>query len=617
MLRGGVLAVVVTTGCATTLELPMTAQELEKDGSSEALVAYLTQPDATASVCDPESHGPFLPAYLKMYRQPLVDAFVEGKLAPELFCRCVDLAMRKAPDDDARSFQDAIARGYRKLLVRPELEKNPAEAQRLAVINRLYRERKVRLSAHDDVLQPMLDDLRNAIAAHKLGPTATLLATELLTTADLEQGRWNGKPVDPQTIDALAQANDVATLERFVERLPSEPLRTLAKRQVVHLHVVASPFPEVRANAAAVEQTLIETGRNALALGGQRLVRAWIDLTKAPMRTVVVEQNVWAQTARLTAAAPGRAHESVLPEISLRGMLYAEVASVSQPITVCQPPHALDPSPCIAPEDVSIDHPLAYVDRGARFHFNDSVAMRQVVALAGSDELVLPVKIAGLPAAAIQWTVHFARPDSLALVGNQPGEGGPPLKVQVDATNPQRFVFDVATQGRHYLVVIEQSEVTAYRVISRGAQGYTGSTGYTGSSGSSGGECQNGGEGGAGGPGGDGGPGGNGGEVRVLISCGDRPCPELTQRLGAVVRSEGGAGGAGGSGGPGGSGGSGGPSRSPNTHVDSNGNTITDDPGCSAGSTGPSGPSGSDGSPGPAGYPGTVTFDTANRAAPL
>jgi hypothetical protein len=47
-------------GCAQRFELPMTAAEAAAHGTGAALVAYLGQPDASASMCDLRGTGPHL-----------------------------------------------------------------------------------------------------------------------------------------------------------------------------------------------------------------------------------------------------------------------------------------------------------------------------------------------------------------------------------------------------------------------------------------------------------------------------------------------------------------------------------------------------------------------------
>ena len=70
---------------------------------------------------------------------------------------------------------------------------------------------------------------------------------------------------------------------------------------------------------------------------------------------------------------------------------------ISRPVTLCGPKHDLDPSPCVAVDDVTLDNPFAYLDKGGAFHFRDNVTLPEIVALAPSEYFVLPVKSAAAP----------------------------------------------------------------------------------------------------------------------------------------------------------------------------------------------------------------------------
>jgi hypothetical protein len=407
-------------------------------------------------------------------------------------------------------------------------------------------------------------------------------------------------------MDTLAAAGNEMSLTRFAERLPAPDLREQAKRRIVRVHVALSPFDEVRASPAAVEEAVIRNGHNPVALADHRLVRAWFDESQATIRAVLVRRRVWQRSATLLGYAQERPTLSVLPELSFRGSLWAELQSISHPVTLCTSKRALDPTPCIAIASVSLDNPFTYLDKGGLFHFRDKVAEQEVVPLAAHDTFTLPVALDGQPAVSLQWGLSYERPDDLDISGSGAGSRGPDLQVRVEHPNQRRYVFTVRGSRGDYVAVVEAADLAHFQVASRGATGATGSSGSPGASGSDGGECGSGGDGGPGGDGGDGGPGGDGGNVNVVIACGSGLCD--VDLLKKIVFSAGGAGGAGGSGGPGGSGGSGGSGRSATTHTDADGNTVVDDPGCSGGPPGSPGANGSDGSPGRAGAPGRVTF---------
>ena len=596
-----VCTLVLAGGCAERFALPMTAADLVGYDSGPALVAYLGQPDASPTVCNLGARGPHLSTLDADTRRALVRGLGDGAIAPDVWRRCVDALVRSASRDDAAALVDDIGRGYRALIRRSDFEKSPALPDRLRVLQRFYIERKHGRDGHADVDDALFAQLRRALAAHRLGPTAASLGEELIATVDLERGSWLGRAVDVPMIDRLFGAGDEKTLLRFADRLPAPELRDQSRRRVIRLHIAASPFAEVRADAAAIEETVDRRGVFALSLTEHPALRGWLDLPKVPMRGVLVRQQVWEQTATLLGFTGDRPGLSVLPELALRGGLLVQAQGISRPVTLCAPPRALDPSPCVAAHDVRLENPAAYLDKGGAFHFVDHVAMRDAVDLAQmKDRFMLPVSVGGRRLLTFNWSLYYERPADLVF-----GDGAA-LHVLIDHRDPARFLFTVSGAGGSYLAVVESGDAAAFHVVSRGAQGYSGASGSTGASGASGGECENGGDGGPGGDGGDGGPGGDGGDIAVDVQCGDRPCGDALALLYTTIVSVGGAGGPGGSGGAGGAGGSGGSGRSPTTHLDADGNSVTDDPGCSAGSSGSSGASGADGSSGPPGRPGQV-----------
>ncbi|HEY2368953.1 MAG TPA: hypothetical protein VGH87_21300, partial [Polyangiaceae bacterium] len=426
------------------------------------------------------------------------------------------------------------------------------------------------------------------------------LGAELLDAVDLERGMWKGKNVTVAMLDD----EDEPTLRLFVARLPTEELRTEAKRRIVRRHIDASPFPEVRARADDVEERVLIRGSNPVALDKQPAKSGAIDPAKMPMRGVIVRQDLYAQTATLLGTRADGV--SVLPDLALKGALSVDVG-MSRSVTICAPKKDLDPSPCIAPSDVKIQNPLAYLDAGV-FRFVDRIPEKTAVDLVKlRDRFEMPVEVGGTAVASLAWPFRYERPNGLSLSGRSSGDMGPSLVVKVERRDA-RFVYDVTGSGREWFAVVEAYDAAKFVVASVGARGFGGSTGTSGSPGSSGSECSNGGDGGPGGPGGDGGQGGNGGDVDVEIKCDAATCGESLAILQRTIGSVGGAGGPGGAGGSGGPGGSGGSSRSPTTHTDENGNTVTDDPGCSAGSSGSNGSDGVPGSDGAPGRAGRVTF---------
>ena len=556
---------------------------------------YLGQADASPTVCDLRADSPHLLTVDAPARRALVRGLGDGAIAPGLWRRCVDVLLRSAPREDAAGLVDEVGRQYRTLIRRSDFEKTPASQGSLRVLQRFYIERKNGFDGHADIAGKLFTELRRALAAHRLGRPRPLLGEELIAAADLERGTWLGRAVDVPMIDGLFGAGDEKTLRRFVDRLPAPELRDQSRRRVIRLHIAASPFDEVHASAAAVEEAVVQHGFFRLSLDEHPALRGWLDLAKVPMRGVLVRQHVWEQTATLLGFSSDRPSLSVLPELELRGALLMEAQGISRPVTLCAPPRDLDPSPCVSVHEVRLANPASYLDKGGAFHFVDHVAMRDAVALAQMrDRFMLPVSVGGRRLLTFDWRLQYERPADVVF-GN-----GTPLHIFADHRDSARFIFTISAAGASYLSVVENGDSAGFHIVSRGADGYAGATGSSGPSGSSGGECQDGGSGGPGGVGGDGGAGGDGGEIVVELACGAAPCGDALALLQTSILSEGGEGG------PGGPGGSGGSGRSPSTHTDADGNIVTDDPGCSPGSSGSSGSSGSDGSPGPSGRPGQV-----------
>ena len=533
----------------------MTASELATYDTGPALVAYLAQPDASASVCDSKARGPHVGAPVAPMREAFVRGLTDGRVAPEIWEPCADALLKRATPDEAASLLDEIGHAYKSTLKDGKLETSPELQARVATMQKLYLERKNRIHDAHDELKSLFADLRVALEKKRLGPVATRFGEELVAAVDLEDGKWRGRAVDASTLDSL----DEPTLRLFVDRLPSEDLRNEAKRRIVRRHIDASPYPEVRANADDVEERVLIRGANVLELDKQAPVRGFLDERNVPMRGVLVRQDVFAQTATLLGYRNDAPPLSILPELRLRNALMVEVSGVSRPVTICAPKKELDPTPCIDAASVRIGNPVAYLDKGGVFRFVDRISMRDAVALTSlRDRFELPIDVAGKPLASFVWPFHYERPASVVLGGAVSGSDGPHLLVKIDHRDPSRYVFDVETGKGGYLAVVEAYDAKAFVVASRGAQGFGGSAGSSGSSGSSGGECSNGGDGGPGGPGGDGGPGGNGGDVDVEIACSGESCNDALAFARTNVAS---LGGLGGSGGPGGSGGSGGIGR--------------------------------------------------------
>jgi hypothetical protein len=241
----------------------MTATDLVRHGSGHALVAYLSQPDASASVCDHDARGPHLLALDPRGATVLVDAFEDGRIPPDLFRRCADRLLHTKVGPP---LLDRMGGAYRRLIKSGEVEKDPRLEARLSALDTLYVLRPQGTDPEPDVLQEWSLALEKAVAEHRLGPIAGRHAAELLDTFSLERNRWGGAPVTENTLDLVQNRRDEALLRRFAARLPDPDLRRQALRRVIRLHIAASVYPEVRGHTRAVEDLMMKFGRNPIAI---------------------------------------------------------------------------------------------------------------------------------------------------------------------------------------------------------------------------------------------------------------------------------------------------------------------------------------------------------------
>ncbi len=596
-------------GCATTTsqnhyDLPLTQYQVAFIDRADALVAYLGQDDASASVCDPTASTRHLTTLDTSpdvrFAPTLIKALLDGTVAPAPCGRCIEAYLTHAAPDRADALLEALAPLYRKLLTDPRLETDPVVADRLSVLHRLYVERNPGLQGDPRRVEPMLGDLREALAKSKtLGPVATRFGTELLAAVDLERGQWQGKPVDLALMDSLVAQGVELTLKRFALRLPDPSLREEARRRIVRVHIARSPYPELRANAEAVEAAVLKDGFYAVSLGEHAVQHAALE-DKGPRRTVQVAQDLQTQSASLLSVSVADGNLTAMPELELRDMLSVTVLGFSRPIRMCGEPGELDVTPCFAASDVTSDNPLAFVDPGGTVRFRDALDFATELALARSTTVSIPLRLGKASALELTWPLVFRRPDDLTFQAAT-GQRGPNVNVRVDRIGADRWLFEASSPTwSHLSAIVENSDVSLFHTGSVGGTGPTGIGGMDGSDGSDGSECRDGSDGTNGSDGGPGGQGGDGGDMHVTVAC-TTTCPEALPLLRRVVISAGGDGGPGGRGGRAGRGGTGGSNRLENTD--------TGDRGCFQGSPGRDGLYGTDGPTGAPGRPGTVRFD--------
>lgn len=331
-------------------------------------------------------------------------------------------------------------------------------------------------------------------------------AEALLRVLDAEQGRWGGRPVEASALAELAAPGDDAALLLLARRLPG-PSRSEAVHRLVRLRIDRSPFPAVRAAAAAVEETVVRLGVNA------------VDLAEHPARAVRLGAGAfagsevwvaqrWTGPGELLLRLPDGAPAPV-PALPLRGALLAELAGLSRPVTVCGRPADLDPTPCFAALEVR-PAGLATVDDRGVLRLVDRVERDVLLSWADRPALELPLEV-GSSRTVIPLPLRFRPPGELVVAGDAPGADGPRLRVAVTRGERGRLSVAVTGAGERRHVVVEAEDAGALRVVSRGAPGAPGPAGLDGASGLDGTPGAAGACGRPGGAGGSGSPGANGG----------------------------------------------------------------------------------------------------------
>ena len=166
----------------------MTAQDLARLDSGEALVAYLGQPDASPAVCDLRASGPHLTRFDRDVAMTLVEGLAEGRIDPDVWRRCADALFDGATPAGAAWLLYAVGKSYRSLVEDSDVETSPALQARLGAMYALYVERPTAIN-HANLVAPSFDQIRRAFHSGRLAPVATRFAHDLLAVVDLEQGR--------------------------------------------------------------------------------------------------------------------------------------------------------------------------------------------------------------------------------------------------------------------------------------------------------------------------------------------------------------------------------------------------------------------------------------------
>jgi hypothetical protein len=218
----------LTAGCG--VPEPISAADMAREGTAEALVRYLAQPGATAAVCDPKHDGPRFRASTERDHQVLTRGLLSGEIRPALWQRCATLLLEGDDRAASASLLEAMAVGYRELLSSSEVESEAAERAKLDAMHEVFVHRPRGTAPNAAEVAPHVSALREALEGAHLGPYAAARARELLVVIDVEQGQYGGRPIDEALLDRLEAGRDETTL-RQIERRASPTRRSHARRE--------------------------------------------------------------------------------------------------------------------------------------------------------------------------------------------------------------------------------------------------------------------------------------------------------------------------------------------------------------------------------------------------
>ena len=577
---------VLASGCAHEFPAHYDESALRTDSArwpGEALLHYLSRPDAHAAVCERETFSRVDASLV----EPFADGLARGDVPPKRWGACAKRLLRWLPGELREALVDRLA------------QQVPGFVQQRDVL---------RLQVTNDVLasrprepSPALRRLGAQLPQATPGPgDLQALVDSLRTLVELEDGRLKGQPL---TEALVLQLDDEALLRRIDARAPDEAVRLAARRRVVRLHIAQSTVREVKARAAEVEAAVLAHGRWA-----QPVASLAPPVPQPPLTTPVEVRFAQQIAAQVVDAFIAKGDSRRAPNIDLRPLLRFHVGW-SEPLPLCDAPTALSVTPCVDPAEVRLGTDFATLDAAGVLHVEPKWAMTDAIELTRAGlGIVVPVQLGERLSQVVQVPLAAQVPTSFCFEG-QPTDRGPLVNVVVVPVTQGLLVEAAEEQGRRVQFVLPRGSV-GFEFGSCGGRGLTGSAGAQGASGGTGtngmsASCPsmpggNGGPGGnglPGGAGGAGGPGGDGGAVRVELVCGTSCEDEALVR--AVFRSHGGAGGDGGPGGQGGRGGAGGSGGS-GTSCYQNGQSTY----LSGGSAGLRGSDGASGAQGPRGKPG-------------
>jgi hypothetical protein len=581
-----VLLLVLSSGCKHTFPKVYDLEQLRADSAKwpgEALVHYLSRPNATAGACAASNFATQDSTLL----EPFVDALEEGTTKPALWGECAQRLLQSLAPEQRAELVQRLAKLVPRFIEKPELLKLRAAYDVLATRPREPSEALSKLREKLGTLQVEAKGVRAMVDA----------LSELL---DLEDGLYAGAAL---TEASILQLDDEALLRRIDARVPDEALRTASRRRIIRKHLALATMREVKERAAEVEAALLAQGRWI-----QPIAKLPAPVPQPPLVAPVdvrVAQDIAAQLARPFLAG---GDPNTPPAIDLKPLVKFHVGW-SEPLMLCADAADLAVNPCIDATELSLGSGFGTLDGTGVLHLNAKWAIADLVDLVQAGlGVVVPIKLGDKLAQVVQVPLSAQTPSAYCFEGG-PTDRGPHVSASVVPVAHGLLVEAIEERGGRVQFVLPRG-AAGFEFGScggRGRQGTPGTPGIAGANGNAGtsascpsmpgGRGGNGANGTPGGRGGDGGPGGEGGVLRVELHCGKACEDEMLVR--AVFKSKGGLGGEGGAGGVGGRGGNGGAGGS-GTSCTVNGRTNF----LSGGSQGSPGSAGANGMPGNRGAPG-------------
>ena len=477
---GLTLTVLALAGCMpqarrhTNHALPLTAEAAARINTGDAVVSYLRQRDADPSICNPGGRAAHAALTTERDLEDVVDGVGRG-VHLEKWEACVQGLLDAVPPEVATVIVDRVLERYVERITYARLDDDPQIVAQIESVRRVYDERPNGRDASTETIDEVIVQLQEH--DDTTGAAGSIYRSRLVEVLYLERGLLpDGRPVAVADLDRMFQEGNEEPLLLYSRRMPDEGMRTEARRRLVQLRIQHSPYEELRAHAAQVENAVMQQGRFVVspADAGRRVT---FDAEGFAFRGLVVEQDVRAQAARLLSFRETEDNVSVVPSIDLRGHLLFHVSAFQRPITLCAAPDEFEVSPCIDASEAGLGVPFATLEENGSFRFAETIGIQNVLELARGDEFVLPILFRGQEVVQVRWDMRFRTTGPLIL---QPGYGmpGPEVAVDVDALGPN-VVYTIG-EGQPLYAVLDHDNVGTFGVVAAGGDGAPGEPGAAG-----------------------------------------------------------------------------------------------------------------------------------------